>query len=69
MSKPYSHSRWWDNPKMIPSQCNDCKYFYGFGKCQAFPDGIPIAIMDNDVLHDHPIEGDQGLQRTLKDSE
>lgn len=28
--------------------------------CAAFPNGIPIEIIDLDVVHDHPVDGDQG---------
>lgn len=41
MKEPYSDKRWHDIPKWISSQCGECKYDYGFGKCEKYPDGIP----------------------------
>jgi hypothetical protein len=43
-----------------PSQCNSCKHFKGFGICPAFPDGIPVEIVLNQVKHDDPLEGQEG---------
>lgn len=60
--KPYSDPRWYDDPGGISSQCNTCAHYHGFGKCDAFPERIPRKILDNDVKHDVPIEGDQGIQ-------
>lgn len=41
MSNPYSDKRWSDAPKPVNSECNSCKYHYGFGKCEKHPEGIP----------------------------
>ena len=30
--------------------------------CDAFPDGVPDAIFDNEVDHRGPVEGDRGLR-------
>lgn len=30
--------------------------------CDAFPDGVPDAIFDNEVDHRRPVEGDRGLR-------
>lgn len=35
--------------------CNDCKYYYGYAKCAAYPDGISGEHMDavsNDPITD-----------------
>ena len=45
MEKPYSDSRWWDNPKPIFSQCGKCRCWHGFGKCDKYTAGIPEDIM------------------------
>jgi hypothetical protein len=29
--------------------------------CEAFPQGIPIEIVDMEIIHDKPVEGDHGL--------
>ena len=31
-------------------------------KCDAFPDGVPVSILDNEVDHRQSVEGDNGLQ-------
>lgn len=41
MDKPYSDKRWCDAPRPTGSECNRCKYHYGFGKCEKYPEGIP----------------------------
>lgn len=41
MSKPYSDKRWNDTPKGRDSECNSCRMYYGFGKCEKYPEGIP----------------------------
>jgi hypothetical protein len=30
--------------------------------CSAFPDGIPLMVLDGDVDHTKPIDGDGGIQ-------
>ncbi len=40
-------------------QCNLCKHFEGFGLCPAFPDGIPIEIIDNELIHNEVLEGQE----------
>jgi len=45
---------------MMPSQCNSCLHFEGFGLCPAFPDGIPVEIVGNNILHDEVLEGQEG---------
>lgn len=34
--------------------------------CDAFPDGIPEAIIDDEVDHRQPIAGDHGIQFEAK---
>ena len=34
--------------------------------CEAYPDGIPLKIIGNEVDHHDPYEGDQGLQFQAK---
>lgn len=46
MNKPYSDRRWWDAPKGIDSNCNTCKLYLDFAKCEKYPDGIPGEIID-----------------------
>lgn len=34
----------------------------GAPRCAAFPDGIPLPILDGEVSHLEPIEGDRGIR-------
>ena len=48
------------------SDCYECKNFnitdpVNFA-CKAFPKGIPNEIIDGDVKHNKPYEGDNGIQ-------
>ena len=42
--------------------CLECKHYQDEQICKAFPDGIPIRVFCNDIIHDHPIDGDHGIQ-------
>lgn len=47
--------------------CMFCKHFHydkmeGPLTCDAFPDRIPLEILEHDVLHYEPFEGDGGIQ-------
>ena len=41
--------------------CDECRHYYGEGKCLAFPEGIPLAIQSGDIEHCMPFAGDQGV--------
>jgi len=46
-----------------PPMCMWCKRLDKDGPgCEAFPDGIPDEILDNQVDHRKPVDGDRGLQ-------
>jgi len=52
---------------LIDFQCVDCKHLHPwrYGKshtCNAFPKGIPRAVMFGDVSHTAPYRGDHGIQ-------
>lgn len=36
--------------------------------CTAFPEGIPAAIMDNEIDHRQPVAGDNGIRFEPRDS-
>ena len=36
--------------------------FTGQPTCAAFPDGIPPAVLDNELDHRQPIDGDHGIR-------
>ena len=44
--------------------CLFCRHFDAerFGRCAAYPDGIPLPILAGDVPHDRPLPGDHGIQ-------
>lgn len=46
MGNPYSDKRWWIASKPLDSGCNFCQFYYGFGKCEKYPDKIPRDILD-----------------------
>lgn len=56
---------------MLMPYCRVCKHFdpqeYGYFSCRAFPLGIPEAITAHEVVHDHPMNGDNGLVFEPKD--
>ncbi len=45
-SKPYSNSRWWDNPMPVDSLCNNCKYYQGYLNCGKRKSKIQRDILD-----------------------
>lgn len=63
----------------LPSLCMACKRAFPDGydenyrarrqTCEAFPDGIPGAILVNEADHHLPYPGDHGLKFVLKDGE
>lgn len=45
------------------SKCDVCKHVHENGyECDAFPDGIPVAILGGDTMHDEKYPGDKGIQ-------
>ena len=46
----------WEKRDLILSKCLNCNYYFGDGKCEAFPDGIPDKILDNSVEHNKVME-------------
>ncbi len=44
------------------SQCAVCRSKAADATCAAFPDGIPEAILRNEVSHAEPVEGDGGIR-------
>lgn len=49
--------------------CVLCKHVREWGKCDAFPDGIPEEIMSGENLHDKPFPGDRDIQFDLMNTE
>ena len=43
------------------SQCHGCKHWTGELKCKAFPEGIPIGVLANELSHEEPLPGDNGI--------
>ena len=41
-------------------QCNTCRHYEGYGICPAFPEGIPLEIIRDEVIHNEPLEGQEG---------
>ena len=45
MEKLYADKRWWMPSKPLDSGCSFCQLYYGFGKCEKYPDGIPRDVL------------------------
>lgn len=53
---------------LIISQCASCQRKQaGASACAAFPGGIPLTILTNQLDHRKAVEGDQGLQFLAKE--
>lgn len=50
---------------MQNKQCNMCVHHWGGGLCEAFPEGIPQAIVIGKHDHSKPFEGDHNIQYEL----
>ena len=50
----------------LTGQCWRCRHYRGQLECEAYPKGIPHAILEGE--HDHllPYKGDQGVRFTPK---
>lgn len=64
-----------NNDKMVTQygslddpQCMECKHRdkKNPAVCTAFPKGIPLAILTNEVDHKKPYKGDHGIQFEAK---
>lgn len=51
----------------MPKICDSCARYRGYGKCEAYPAGIPDAILWGDADHRQPLDGDHGLQYVMAD--
>lgn len=53
---------------MIISQCVFCKHYNksGANVCAAFPAGIPEKVLLNEVNHQKPVTGDNGIRFSPK---
>lgn len=60
MSVPFppicAHCVWLTRTSPVPLKLD------GSDSCGAFPDGIPQPILDNEVDHRKPVDGDQGIR-------
>ena len=46
---------------MMLSQCMTCERLQKHARCDAYPDGVPEAILKNQVDHREPFSGDGDL--------
>ena len=51
----------WLEGEVVLPQCLQCKHLIGNGKCSAFPNGIPAAIIEGRHDHRQPYRGDNGI--------
>ena len=42
--------------------CIYCTNYIGDMKCKAFPNGIPVSILNREVYHTKNIDGDNGIK-------
>ena len=47
--------------------CLECKHLRDTLTCAAFPERIPVAILDGRADHHHPYPGDHGIQFAPKE--
>jgi hypothetical protein len=53
----------WDLSQDVEiSQCVYCRHWIPGGTCAAFPEGIPQAILENEIDHREPVLGDHGVR-------
>jgi len=46
----------------IDFDCDDCKHIHDDKiTCKAYPDGVPIMILSNQVAHNKPYRNDNGI--------
>lgn len=43
-------------------QCLSCRHYRVFGECDAYPNGIPEAIVTGEHDHRKPYPGDNGIR-------
>jgi hypothetical protein len=65
--KPYSDPRWYDDPKPVSPPCNSCAHYH-VRKCDAFPEGIPVAVLNDLVKHGVPEECAPGIRFEPKEA-
>ena len=53
---------------MISVQCLLCKHYTGILTCVAYPEKIPVAILQGEHDHTKPFPGDNGIQFEKKDA-
>jgi hypothetical protein len=53
----------WNDGDVSVSQCIRCRHKNTSGAtCTAYPEGIPLKILTNEVDHRQPYPGDRGIQ-------
>jgi hypothetical protein len=56
------------SPVLPPEKCQQCVHMHGFRPnlrrvfCCAFINGLPLSVLNGEEIHDHPIDGDHGIQ-------
>lgn len=52
----------WETDDLTVAPCATCKHKRQGATCTAFPNGIPIDILDGRNQHQRPYPGDHGIQ-------
>ncbi len=63
----------WLRSTMYNLTCMRCKHYHPYtdpetvNTCNAYPDGIPLEILEDKVDHHKPYKGDHGIQFEPRD--
>lgn len=52
----------WKSGDLVVAACVTCKHKRDGATCIAFPDGIPVEILNGSNRHVSPVGGDHGIQ-------
>lgn len=53
----------------VEPMCMKCRHYRGALACNAYPEGIPLEILNSRVDHRRPYPGDRGITFSAVDAE
>ena len=51
MESDMKTNRYYFTPAYTLPKCNVCKHYQRYGKCEAFPNGIPVEVLDQENVY------------------